>query len=479
VQTYTRVLGCVIAAGLGLASQPTFASSTESSELSALRSEIEAMKQHYEERLRALEERLEAAELRASGGAAENAGRPYAGESELPSVAANTAAGTPAPVDTALPEPATEPTNAFARLARAFNPSIGVILQGRATYFSDGGGGARGIPGYPLGGETDRGPEGLSLGESEVVFSANIDDKFYGFFDVSFDQDDIGVEEAYFSTLSMPFGLGVKGGKFLSSIGYHNDRHPHSWDFVDAPLVYDAMLDGALSDAGLQISWIAPTDQYLELGAEIFRGDAYPAAGAENNGFGTTSVFAKFAGDLDESNSWKAGVSYLRAESNGRESEFGSMGTFSFDGSSDLVVADFVWKWAPLGNFRERNFTFQAEYMHRHESGPLASAASAGRYRSDQDGFYVQGVYQFMPRWRVGARYGELWSDDRVNGSLSGTLGQDGSSPRRVSAMVDFSNSEFSRLRLQYSFASGGLGDDSLVYLQYIMSIGSHGAHTF
>jgi hypothetical protein len=45
--------------------------------------------------------------------------------------------------------------------------------------------------------------------------------------------------------------------------------------------------------------------------------------------------------------------------------------------------------------------------------------------------------------------------------------------------MLDFSNSEFSRLRLQYSFASGGLGNDSLVYLQYIVSIGSHGAHAF
>jgi len=479
MQTYTGVLGCVIAASLGIASQAASAASTEDSELSALKSEVEAMKRHYEERLSALEERLEAAELRASGGTTANAGKPYAAASGLPSVAANAAIGTPARETAADPEPAMGPANAYERFARVFNPSIGVILQGRATYFSDGGGGARDIPGYPLGGETDRGPEGISLGESEVVFSANIDDKFYGFFDVSFDQDEIGVEEAYFSTLSLPFGLGIKGGKFLSAIGYHNDRHPHNWDFVDTPLVYDAMLDGALSDAGLQISWIAPTDLYVELGAEVFRGDAYPAAGAENNGFGSTSAFAKLGGDINESNSWKAGVSYLRSESNGRESEFGNKGTFSFDGSSDLIVADFVWKWAPLGNFHERNFTFQAEYMHRHESGPLTSGASAGRYRSDQDGFYVQGVYQFMPRWRVGLRYGELWSDDHVNGPLPGALGQDGSSPRRVSAMVDFSNSEFSRLRLQYSLASGGLGDDSLVYLQYIMSIGAHGAHTF
>lgn len=104
----------------------------------------------------------------------------------------------------------------------------------------------------------------------------------------------------------------------------------------------------------------------------------------------------------------------------------------------------------------------------------------SGNYRGDQDGFYAQGVYQFMPRWRVGLRYGQLFSDNRVRGLPPTTvLDRDFSSPRRISAMLDFSNSEFSRLRLQYSHESGGLGDDSLIFLQYIISIGSHGAHAF
>ena len=45
--------------------------------------------------------------------------------------------------------------------------------------------------------------------------------------------------------------------------------------------------------------------------------------------------------------------------------------------------------------------------MRRKEDGELAfdvtGAALAGDYRSEQDGWYVQGVYQFQPRWRVGA----------------------------------------------------------------------------
>jgi hypothetical protein len=459
MRIWTCVFGCLIAASLGLASQVALAASAEDPEQSAieaLKNEILEMKRDYELRLRTLEQRVRVAERHADAD-------DTASEAEAPSEGRT------------LTEIVSD---AWADSSRAFNPSISAILQGRVAYL-EGGGGARTMPGFPLGGQTDRGPEGISLGESELVFSANIDDKLYGFFDVSFDQDEIGVEEAYFSTLSLPLGFGLKGGQFLSAIGYHNERHSHTWDFVDAPLVYEAMLDTSLSDAGVQLTWVAPTDLYFQLGVEALRGDAYPAAGAANHGFGSESVFAKLAGDIGESNSWMAGLSYLRADSDGRESE-GLDGTpVFFNGSTDLGIVDLVWKWAPLGNFRQRNFTFQAEYMHRHDKGAVTAAAGAGPYRSSQDGFYVQGVYQFMPRWRVGLRYGQLWGDNEVNGLAPGVLSPDGSSPRRVSTMLDFSNSEFSRFRLQYSFESGGLGNDSLVYLQYIVSIGSHGAHAF
>ena len=469
MRTFICVLGCVLAASLGLVSQAMAAAPSEDSEpslIEALKSEIQEMKRDYEARLRALEERVEAAERRAD---AVDTGTDAEGEPE------NAAVAEAEQEDATLMD---KVSGTWAGLRRAFNPAVNVILQGRLAYLQ-GGGGERRLSGFPLGGRTDRGRQGISLGESELVFSANIDDKLYGFFNLSFDQDDIGIEEAFFSTLSLPLGLGLKGGKFLSAIGYHNDRHSHTWDFVDAPLVYEAMLDTALSDPGVQLSWLAPTDLYLELGGEVFRGDAFPAAGAANHGFGSGTVFGKLAGDLGDSNSWQVGLSYLRADSDGRVSQALDFSPVFFDGSTDLIIADLVWKWAPLGNFRQRNFTFQTEYMHRHDRGIVTADVGAGPYRSSQDGFYMQGVYQFMPRWRVGLRYGQVWGDNEVIGLTPGALAGDGPSPRRVSTMLDFSNSEFSRFRLQYSFVSGGLGNDSMVYLQYILSIGSHGAHAF
>ena len=52
--------------------------------------------------------------------------------------------------------------------------------------------------------------------------------------------------------------------------------------------------------------------------------------------------------------------------------------------------------------------------------------------------------------------------------------------PRRTTTMVDFSPSEFSRLRLQYAWDQARFTDtDDELSLQYIMSLGAHGAHKF
>jgi hypothetical protein len=46
--------------------------------------------------------------------------------------------------------------------------------------------------------------------------------------------------------------------------------------------------------------------------------------------------------------------------------------------------------------------------------------------------------------------------------------------------MVDFSPSEFSRLRVQYAWDQARFTDtDDELSLQYIMSLGAHGAHKF
>ena len=88
-----------------------------------------------------------------------------------------------------------------------------------------------------------------------------------------------------------------------------------------------------------------------------------------------------------------------------------------------------------------------------------------------------------MPRWRAGLRYDRLQRGDvDLNGTdIGSTIASLADfDPRRTTAMVDFSPSEFSRFRLQYARDESMQGlDEHQWTLQYIMSLGAHGAHKF
>ena len=110
-------------------------------------------------------------------------------------------------------------------------------------------------------------------------------------------------------------------------------------------------------------------------------------------------------------------------------------------------------------------------------------------YTSRQSGWYLQGAYQFMPRWRVGYRHDRLNYGAVANGILANGLGpaaadfpllMQAHNPSRRTAMLDWSPTEFSRLRLQLASDKSRFGvTDNQVVLQYIFSLGAHGAHRF
>lgn len=368
----------------------------------------------------------------------------------------------------------------------SFNPDISLILAGGGAHLSNDP--ARyAIPGFMLGAETGPGERGLSLAESELVMSANVDDLFYGQFTAALSpQNEVAVEEAYIQTLGLPHGVSVRAGRFFSAIGYLNNQHPHRWDFVDTALPYRALLANHYGDDGVGVHWVAPTDVFLELGAEWFRGENFPAGGAANNGQGAASLFAHVGGDVGVSHAWRTGLSFLRTQAVGRLSGAIESAPDAFSGYSKLAIADLVWKWSPQGNPKQTNFKFQAEYLWRREDGDFTANVNAvlglpvtDRYAATQSGWYLQAVYQFMPQWRAGLRYDQLRTQDisaGVNAALFDTLGQ---TPRRVSVMLDWSHSEFSRLRLQFNRDRSQPDADSQVFVQYIMSLGAHGVHAF
>lgn len=358
----------------------------------------------------------------------------------------------------------------------AFNPAISLILQGTAarstlepqTYRIDGF--------APPGGEVGPPRRGFSLGESELVFAGNIDPYYRGQLIAALTpEDEVEVEEAFIQTLALGRGFTAKAGRFLSGIGYQNEIHQHAWDFADAPLAYKAFLGGRFNDDGVQVRWVAPADLLVELGAEAGRGRAFPGSDFERNGAGAAALFGRLGGDAGAA-AWRAGLSFLHASPRERAVE---EDISSFSGRSRLWIADAVVKWG-------QTLKVQAEYFRRKESGELAFddgvQALGGGYASRQSGVYAQAVWQFMPRWRAGYRYDRLDHgsvSNQIAASFPALMAEH--DPTRHSAMLDWSPTEFSRLRLQLARDKSRADSrtDNQVVLQYIHSLGAHGAHRF
>ena len=463
----------LLPASLALALAAPFGAMADTpSDIKALRHEIEAMRAAYEARLQALEQRLKAAEAAVA--------------IPVPAVTIPTPAALSAPAPSAaaplLPSSVSGPS--------AFNPSMSLILSGIYTRTSQDP--ARyAITGFPLppGAEPGPGTRGFSLAESELDLAASIDPWLRGAANIALHPDNrVSVEEAYVQTTALGSGFSLKAGRFFSGLGYLNAQHAHTWDFVDNPLAYQAMLGTQYGDDGVQLNWLAPTEQYLELGAELGRGRSFPGNSAGGNGAGMIALTAHTGGDVGESHSWRAGLSVLNAKANDQGliaiDTVGSIVTNVFSGRTRVWIADAVWKWAPNGNATRTNFKLQGEYLRSTRSGNLVfdagGADSAGTYRAVQSGWYLQGVYLFMPRWRVGLRTERLNPGTPDYGLNAALLASTAYRPHKNSLMVDFSPSEFSRVRLQLAqdrAREGGI--DNQFFLQYQMSLGAHGAHRY
>ncbi|MDH3546115.1 MAG: hypothetical protein OEN22_03400 [Gammaproteobacteria bacterium] len=436
-----------------LASAGTAEAQNLAGEVAAIRQQLLDMQREYEARISELELRVERAEAKASGAERE--------ASEAFEIAEQTA------ID----------QSSGASAANTFNPALGAVLTGR---YADIDRGWEQVPGFLRGGEIGTGESGFSLGEAEINLKANVDGNFFGNLTFALaDEDgavDVEFEEAWLQTSGFPGGWSLTGGRMFSAAGYLNKFHRHADDFADRPLPYQAFFGGQYIVDGIRASWIAPTSLLLELGGELTWGAGFPASANGKTSPGAYTLFAKLGGDVGVSHSWQVGASWIDVDAVERSSgeEDGGADPATFTGDSDLALIDFVWKWAPEGNSGVRNFKLQGEYFSRSESGVFDSLL----YDGDQTGWYLQGIWQFVPRWRVGLRH-ETVDADNI-GSLLGTELEDpGRSSSRSSLMLDWSPSEFSRLRVQYTNDRVLSDTDQQFLLQYIMSVGAHGAHEF
>jgi hypothetical protein len=316
------------------------------------------------------------------------------------------------------------------------------------------------------------------------------------------------LEEAWMETTSLPGNLTLRAGQILTDFGRLNPTHPHTWNFVDTPLVNARLLgpDG-LRNPGARLSWLTPTPFYSELSLSVQNSAGGTASSFRNEHEGepflgrlNTVRGVRGPGDMLFASRYQASFD-LTPEQTLLVGASGVTGPNASNQHSDTQVygVDLFWKWKPMTHHYGFPFvTWQTEAMMRHYRAGAFSEDFNGDGAIDADlngngvidtvprellkdwGFYSQVAWGFKKGWVTALRFDYV--DRLLPGLYEAVFGNDSERARRwrVSPTLTWYPSEFSKIRLQYNFDErAGIGPDHSVWLQFEFLLGSHGAHKF
>ncbi len=356
------------------------------------------------------------------------------------------------------------------------------------------------------GGDHDPRKRGFTLQAAELGLAGAVDPYFYAQANIAYKIDpisgDTGVEleEAFAQTTSLPYGLQVKAGQYLTEFGIANPTHPHTWDWMDQPVINSRVFGGdGMRGPGARLGWLTPLPWYSNIivGVQDPNGETMTSFYANESVFqerpigGRPFVTDHVSGvdqlaysarwenffELSKTTTLKAGVS----------AAFGPNPTGP-DGSTQIYGADFKLKWRPEKNERGWPFViWQTEVIARNydadayfnNSDPLNVIDLPAATLHDW-GLYTQVVYGFKLDWAAGLRM------DYATGSGDSVGGRENDAFRdnrtRLSPLLVWDLSEFSRLRLQYNHdwadhLSSGHADS--IYFGLEVLFGAHPAHSY
>jgi hypothetical protein len=292
---------------------------------------------------------------------------------------------------------------------------------------------------------------GFTFQELELALQGTVDPYFkYDAF-LSFDENGVSVEEAYFSTLAgPPRGLSFRGGDFFLPFGRQNQKHLHAWAFADNNLVNEDFFGfDNLSELGLEAAYLFPTPFFMQLQGTFTNSGGDASFGGSNKG--EFLYNGRLSSSVDITNDLTALV--------------GASGAFGFNDTGDqmgnhttLYGGDFLLKWK---HSAYTSLVWQTEYMLRQKQYPNATVTDGGLYS------YID--YQFFKQFHAGLRYDQM-------GIPSGVFNNEW----RLTPAFTFNPTEFSQIRLQYELDKRqGFSANQAAILQLMFSLGVHGAHLF
>ncbi len=353
------------------------------------------------------------------------------------------------------------------------------------------------------GGDHDPKRRGFTLQQAEISFFGAVDPYFNAEAHIVYKEDGVELEEAYATTTQLPYSLQFKGGYYLTEFGRTNPQHPHQWPWLDEPVVNSRIFgpDGNRGVGG-RVSWLAPLPWFSEVFAGMqnpddatersFMGGETPASGPPLTIGGrpavarTTRSLADFLYAVRWVNNWELPEATMLQF--GVSAAFGPNNTGP-TGRTEIFGADLLVKW----HERVRaipSLVWQTEVIaRRYHADAAVDPVSAGLIPADllRDwGICSQVVVGFQPRWAAGfrAEYATGAGDSYQVGT--GLVSHDADPTRdnryRLSPLLTFNPSEFSKFRLQYDFdhsAALPTHDAQSVWLGFEVMIGAHPAHNY
>jgi hypothetical protein len=345
---------------------------------------------------------------------------------------------------------------------------------------------------------------GFTIQNVELTLAGVVDPYLRGDSNIVLQIDENGetvieLEEAYLTTLDLPFNLQLKAGQFFTGFGRLNPTHPHTWDFVDQPVINSRLFgpDG-LRSQGAQLAWLTPLPFFAELTASV-----------QNAHGETTTSFRNVPGETVAGR-----VLIERPVESAKDLLYLLRLRTSFDPTEELTLvpglsalfgpnasgtqtqtqvygADLYAKWKPLINDQGWPFVaWQTEAMlRRYQAAEVISDSGAAVEPTvvlNDWGLYSQLLWGFARPWVAGVRY-DYARGEADDFTLPDSSYRSASDPlrdqrQRFSGVVSYYPSEFSKLRLQYNYDHSQFlsrGDAHSVYLQCEILFGAHGAHKF
>jgi hypothetical protein len=316
------------------------------------------------------------------------------------------------------------------------------------------------IPGFIDAGDADlpfNANRGFNFNYAEVALHSTVDPYFDAFVIFHISPDELEIEEAYVTTRALDYGLKAKMGKFKSAFGRINEKHQHSWNFDEQPIIYKSLFgpDG-ISDPGLQVQWVAPIDTYLMVGVDAMQG-------TNERSFGDTDENNLYVGYLKSSLDIGDDLSIL----GGLSLAHGQTDTHK---DSDVYGADLTLR-EQLGSYS--SLVWQSEYLYRNKKTDTSSEKQAG--------LYSELVYQYNNNYSAGFMYDVITKNDT---DLSLYNGIDTNNLDRYTAMIEYKPFPMSRFRLEASYdrtkvIDGARKDVKTIMMTLNIAAGAHGAHSY